>query len=75
MHNPVAILNSGGELLCMVHCTNCDKEYESPDELDHETVDAVEIEDEDGETPHMQIGVDSHDVWRCKGCGKPLGVR
>ena len=61
--------------MCMVHCTNCDREYESPDELDHEEVDAVEIEDEGGETPRMQIGVDSHDVWRCKGCGKPLGVR
>lgn len=58
----------------MVHCTNCDKEYESPDELDHETVDAVAVEDED-DTPKMQIGVDSHDLWRCKGCGKPLGVR
>jgi hypothetical protein len=57
----------------MVHCTNCDKEYESPDELDHEVVDAVEIEDD--ETPKIQVGVDSHDVWRCKGCGKPLGVR
>ena len=59
----------------MVHCTNCDQEYESPDELDHEEVDAVTIEDEGSETPEMQVGVDSHDVWRCKGCGKPLGVR
>jgi hypothetical protein len=57
----------------MVHCTNCDKEYESADELDHEEVDEVSISD--GETPNIQIGTDSHDVWRCKGCGKPLGVR
>jgi len=59
----------------MVHCINCDREYDSPEELDHEEADAVTIEDEDTEAPRMRIGVDSHDVWRCKGCGKVLGVR
>jgi len=59
----------------MVHCTNCNKDYESTDELDHEEVDSVSITDEDGEAPNIQIGTDSHDVWRCSGCGSPLGVR
>lgn len=59
----------------MVHCTNCDRDYDSTDELEHEEVDAVTVTDEDSETPKIQIGVDSHDVRRCEGCGSPLGVR
>jgi len=34
-----------------------------------------EVNEQDDGPPRMQIGVDSHDVWRCKGCGKVLGVR
>jgi len=59
----------------MVSCINCDTEYEHTDELDHEEADAVELEDTDDGPPRMQIGTGSHDVWRCKGCGKVLGVR
>ena len=59
----------------MVRCINCDTEYEHTDEVDHEEVDEIELVEQDDGPPRMQIGVDSRDVWRCKGCGKVLGVR
>ena len=59
----------------MVRCLNCDKEYEHEHEVDHEEVDEIELVEEDDGPPRMQIGTGQRDVWRCKGCGKVLGVR
>lgn len=59
----------------MVRCTNCKTDFEHADELDHEEVEAVSLVEEGEGPPRIQIGVDVHDVWRCKGCGKVLGVR
>jgi len=59
----------------MVHCENCDREYDHADELEQETADEVSLIDEDQDRPRIRIGTDKRDVWRCKGCGKVLGVR
>lgn len=59
----------------MVRCTNCNKEYETTDDVDHEEVKEISLVNEGEGPPRMQIGTGLRDVWRCKGCGKVLGVR
>jgi len=54
---------------------NCDTSFERADELDHEEVDEFETEDVDEGPPRIRIGTGQRDVWRCKECGKVLGVR
>lgn len=59
----------------MPRCENCDKEFTHTDELDHEEVSEFELEEHNDGPPQITIGTGLHDVWRCKGCGKVLGVR
>ncbi|MDS0279244.1 hypothetical protein NDI85_15695 [Halomicroarcula sp. S1AR25-4] len=58
----------------MPRCENCGAELETADDLEHEEVDEVTLVDEDEGPPRIQIGVDIRDVYRCKKCGKVLGV-
>ena len=58
----------------MVHCETCNVDIEDPDSLEQDEVAEVDIEpDSDG--PRIRIGTGKRDVWRCKDCGKVLGVR
>jgi hypothetical protein len=59
----------------MVKCENCDEIFEHAHELDHEEVDELELDESGAGPPRVTIGTGLHDVWRCKGCGKVLGVR
>lgn len=59
----------------MPHCENCDTSFERADELEHEEVAEFETEAVDEGPPKIRIGTGQRDVWRCKGCGKILGVR
>jgi len=59
----------------MPHCDDCDTSFERADELEHEEVDEFETEDVDEGPPKIRIGAGQRDVWRCKECGKVLGVR
>lgn len=59
----------------MPHCENCDKTVEHADDVEHEEVDELAIEESEDGPPQIRIGTGKRDVWRCKGCGKVLGVR
>jgi len=58
----------------MVTCENCGEIFEHADELEADTLQKLEV-DESNERPRIRIGTGLRDVWRCKGCGKVLGVR
>lgn len=59
----------------MPHCHNCDKTIETTDDLEADEIQVIETEDQDDGPPHIHIGVEVSDVWRCKGCGSVYGVR
>jgi hypothetical protein len=59
----------------MPHCENCDKSFENTDEVEHEEVPEMGVEETADGPPQIRIGTGKRDVWRCKGCGTVLGVR
>jgi len=59
----------------MPHCENCDRFFETVDEVEHEEVPEMGVEETDDGPPQVRIGTGLRDVWRCKGCGAVLGVR
>lgn len=59
----------------MPHCHNCDKTLETTDDLEADEIQTVETEERSDGPPHIHIGVETADVWRCKGCGSVYGSR
>ena len=59
----------------MPHCENCDKRFENVDDVEHEEVPEMGVEEAADGPPQIRIGTGQRDVWRCKGCGAVLGVR
>jgi len=59
----------------MPHCHNCDRSLETTDDLEADEIQTVELEEQNDGPPHIHIGVETTDVWRCKGCGYVYGSR
>ncbi|WP_276273807.1 hypothetical protein [Haloarcula litorea] len=58
----------------MPTCENCGATLETTDDLDHDEVEELELVEQEDGPPRIRLGVDIRDVWRCKQCGKVLGV-
>ncbi|MBV0924395.1 hypothetical protein KTS45_09290 [Halomicroarcula limicola] len=58
----------------MVRCENCGAEAETTDELDHDDVKQIELDEGGNGPPRVRYGANIRDLWLCKQCGKVLGV-
>lgn len=59
----------------MPHCHNCDTSIETTEDLEADELEVIETEEQEDGAPHIHIGVETTDIWRCKGCGSVYGSR
>ena len=59
----------------MPHCHNCDTSIETTEDLEADELEVIETEEQESGPPHIHIGTEVADVWRCKGCGSVYGSR
>jgi ribosomal protein S27E len=59
-----------------VECANCGERIEDADDLEPDgTVHEIDLEPpESGDGPRIVLGAGQRDLWRCRSCGKVLGV-
>ena len=57
-----------------VRCEDCDEEFHTTEEVDHEHVDEIVVEEVEDGPPKISHGADRRDRYRCPKCGKILGV-